>query len=88
MDITIAENLKKIREKHSLTQEALAEALGVPELAVYKWEAGRLPVEYKMLVRIADFYDVTVDTLTGSETAVIRDPAAEIARQFLIDVLQ
>lgn len=76
MDITIAENLKKIREKHSLTQEALAEALGVPELAVYKWEAGRLPVEYKMLVRIADFYDVTVDTLTGSETDVIRDNPA------------
>ena len=63
MDIRVAENLKRIREKHSLTQEAFAEALGVPELAVYKWEAGRLPVEYKMLVKIADFYDVTVDTL-------------------------
>lgn len=65
MDIIIAENLKKIREKHSLTQEAFAEALGVPELAVYKWEAGRLPVDYKMLVKIADFYDVTVETFTG-----------------------
>ena len=63
MDTVIAENLKRIREKHSLTQEALAEALGVPELAVYKWEAGRLPVDYKMLVIIADFYDVPVDTL-------------------------
>ena len=63
MDIIIAENLKRIREKHSITQEALAESLGVPELAVYKWEAGRLPVDYKMLVKIADFYDVPVDTL-------------------------
>ena len=63
MDIIVAENLKRLREKHSLTQEALAEAWGVPELAIYKWEAGRLPVPYKMLVRIADFYDVTVETL-------------------------
>ena len=70
MDIKIAENLKMLREKHSLTQEALAEALGVPELYVYKWEAGRLPVEYKMLVRIADFYDVTVESIAGDSTEV------------------
>ena len=63
MDTTIIENLKKLREKHMLTQEALAEALGVPVLAVYMWEAGRLPIEYKMLQRIADFYDVSTDYL-------------------------
>ena len=67
MDTTIIENLKKLREKHMLTQEALAEALGVPVLAVYMWEAGRLPIEYKMLQRIADFYDVTVESLTETE---------------------
>lgn len=77
MDTVIAENLKRIREKHSLTQEALAEALGVPELAVYKWEAGRLPVEYKMLVRIADFYDVPVETLLeDSAEGVIKRASA------------
>ena len=63
MDIIVSENLKRMREKHSLTQEALAEAWGVPELTIYKWEAGRLPVSYKTLVQIAIFYDVTIDTL-------------------------
>jgi len=69
MDTNIAENLKKLREKHSLTQEALAEALGVSPLIIYMWEAGRLPIEYKVLVKIADFYDVTVDSIieNGSE---------------------
>ncbi len=67
MDIKIAENIKKLREDNSLTQEAVAEALGVSEIAVYKWEAGRLPLEYKMIVRIAEFYDVPVDTITGGE---------------------
>ena len=67
MDTKVAENLKRLREERSLTQEAFAEALGIPELAVYKWEAARLPVEYKMLVRIADFYDVSVHTILGDE---------------------
>ena len=69
MDIIVAENIKKLREKHHLTQEALALEWGVPELAIYKWEAGRLPVEYKMLQKIADFYDVTVETLFVDESA-------------------
>ena len=78
MDTKIAENLKSLREKHSLTQEALAEALGVAELAVYKWEAGRLPIEYKMLVRIADFYDVTVDSiLEGVKDDNIKSPTTD-----------
>lgn len=67
MDTKIAENLKKLREKHSLTQEALAMALGVPELIIYKWEAARLPVDYKVLLKIAEFYNVPVDSILGGE---------------------
>ncbi len=68
MDTKVAGNLKRLREERSLTQEALADSLGVSAITVYKWEAGRLPVEYKMLVKIAEFYDVPVDTFTADET--------------------
>ena len=64
----MAENLKKLREEHSLTQESLAEALSVPVLAVYMWEAGRLPLEYQALKRIAEFFDTTVEKIVGEET--------------------
>lgn len=67
MDIIVAKNLKKLREEHSLTQEAVAEALGISAIAVYRWEAGRLPVEYRMLKKIAEFYEVPVDTLLADE---------------------
>ena len=65
----IAENLKKLREDHALTQEALAESLGISALAVYKWEAGRLPLEYKTLEAIAAFFGTPVETITGDPSA-------------------
>ena len=76
MDTKLAENLKKLREKHNLTQEALAEALGVPVIAVYMWEAARLPLEYKMIVKIADFYDVTVEQILENEEENSHQPVA------------
>ena len=37
MDISIAENIRRLRKERSLTQEQLAEALGVTVGAAYKW---------------------------------------------------
>jgi len=67
MDIKVAKNLNRIREERSITQEALAEALKVNPLVVYRWEAGRLPVEYKMIKRIAEFFDISVEELLGTD---------------------
>ena len=69
MDIKLAGNLKRMRKERSLTQEALADALGVTAGAVYKWEAGLSAPELEMLVRIADLFDTSVDTLLGYEMA-------------------
>ena len=69
MEIRFADNLKRMRKERSLTQEALADALGVTSGAVYKWEAGLSSPEIGMLVRIADLFDTSVDTLLGYEMA-------------------
>lgn len=39
MKMMLAENIRSFRKERSLTQEQLAEALGVTAGAVYKWEA-------------------------------------------------
>ncbi len=67
MKIRIAENIKILRKAHSLTQEQMAEALGVTVGAVYKWEAGLSMPEIKLIMEIADFFEISVDTLLGYE---------------------
>lgn len=69
MEIKLAGNLKRMRKERALTQEALADALGVTAGAVYKWEAGLSSPELDMLVRIADLFDTSVDMLLGYEIA-------------------
>lgn len=65
MKIKIADNIRTLRKQHTLTQEQLAEALGVTVSAVYKWEAGHSVPEVKMLVELADLFEISVDTLLG-----------------------
>lgn len=67
MKMKIAENIKNLRKSHSLTQEQIAEALGVTVGAVYKWEAGLSVPEIKLIIEIADFFEISVDTLLGYE---------------------
>ena len=69
MELRLAENIKRMRKERQLTQEALADALGVTTGAVYKWEADLTSPEIGMLVRIADLFDTSVDTLLGYEMA-------------------
>lgn len=67
MKIKISENIKNLRKAYSLTQEQLAEMLGVTVGAVYKWEAGLSMPEIRLIMEIADFFEVSVDTLLGYE---------------------
>lgn len=67
MKIKIAENIRNLRKNHNLTQEHLAEALGVTVGAVYKWEAGLSIPEIKLIMEMADFFEISIDTLLGYE---------------------
>lgn len=65
MDRKIADNIKRLRKAGMLTQEQLAEALGVTVGAVYKWENGRSVPELGMLMRLSDLFQVSLDALVG-----------------------
>lgn len=70
MDTILAENMKRLREKYNLTQEIVAVSLGVPDLVVYRWEAGREYPDKRMIKKIAEFYEISVDELLENKVEV------------------
>lgn len=64
MENTFASNLRKLRKERGITQEQLAEAVGVSAQAVSKWEMTSYP-DAGLLPAIADKLGVTIDELYG-----------------------
>ena len=65
METRIAENIRAYRKQRGLTQEQLAEVLGVSVGAVYKWESRSSLPELRLIMELADFFDISVDALLG-----------------------
>jgi len=61
----IAKNLRKLRLDKGLTQEELAERLGVTGQAVSKWEREECYPDITLLPGLANCFDVSVDELIG-----------------------
>lgn len=63
MKINLSEKIRAFRKARGMTQEQLAEALGVTVGAVYKWESGRSIPEVELIVELADLFETSVDVL-------------------------
>lgn len=61
------EKISIIRKMNNLTQEGFAEELGVSRQAVSKWENGASVPDVQLLLRIADFYNLTLDQLVRDD---------------------
>ena len=66
-NMTLGNKIAELRKEKGLTQEALANALGVSNQAVSKWEANQSCPDIQLLPQIADFFRVSVDSLFGRE---------------------
>ena len=66
-DIHISRNIARLRHKMGLTQTELAERLYVSNKTVSKWERGAGYPETPQLVRLADLFGVSLDTLIRGE---------------------
>lgn len=59
--------LKQLRQKSTLSQKAVAEALGITLRQYQRFESGEQRPGYDNLIRIADFFQVSLDWLTGRD---------------------
>lgn len=67
MKIKLAENIKAFRKERKMTQEQLAEALGVTVGAVHKWEKDLSTPDISLILSMADLFDTSTDVLLGYE---------------------
>ena len=59
------ENIAFFRKKRGITQEELANALGVTNQAVSKWESGKCAPDIQLLPDIAEYFNISIDELFG-----------------------
>ncbi|MBQ8369950.1 MAG: helix-turn-helix domain-containing protein [Clostridia bacterium] len=67
MDLKIAERLRKYRKERDMTQDALAQALGVSPQSISKWECGDGYPDITFLPTIANYFEITIDELMGND---------------------
>ena len=67
--LKINEQIAFLRKQKGLTQEELANALGVTNQAVSKWESAQCCPDIQLLPTIAEMFDVSVDELLGYKAA-------------------
>ena len=79
--IKIGTFLKLLRKEKNLTQEQLAEQLGVSNRTVSRWENGNNMPDISLLSEIAEFYDVSIPELIYGErkSENMREEAKEVA---------
>lgn len=59
----IGRNIKRLREEKKITQQQLADALGITYQAVSKWECGTTLPDVTILPLIAEYFCVSIDSL-------------------------
>lgn len=67
MKLSLPVNISRLRKEHSMTQEQLADALGVTFASVSKWERGIATPELTLIAKMANWFGVSLDALVGFE---------------------
>ncbi len=83
----LSENITRLRRERKITQEELADFLGVTKAAVSKWENGQTSPDILLLPQLACFFDITIDQLLGYEAQLsgeqIRRCYLELCQDFV-----
>jgi transcriptional regulator with XRE-family HTH domain len=80
-ETVLGQRIKQLRrQKLNITQEQLAEKMGVSKSTISQWESNTNEPNVDALIKLADLFGVTVDYLIG------RDNYSEEERNFLRDI--
>lgn len=78
----LSDNILKLRRQRNMTQEELADFIGVTKASVSKWETKQSLPDILLLPQLASFFDVTVDELIGYEPQLSKEQIQKYYIQF------
>lgn len=76
--MNLADRIQQLRKSHGLSQEKLAEHLGVSRQAVTKWENGQSTPDVDKIIAMSDFFSVTTDYLLKG---IVQEAAAPASNE-------
>ena len=71
-EMKLGRNILCLRRERGITQDELAEYLGVSKSAVSKWETGNSYPDILLLPQLASLFNISVDQLIGYEPQLTR----------------
>ncbi len=77
MNIKLANRLVELRKQNKLSQEALAEKLGLSRQSISKWERAEASPDTDNLIALAEVYGMSLDELLGNEVKEITSETKE-----------
>lgn len=65
------EAIKTCRKQHHMSQQALADQLGIARSTVAMWETGASEPDHETILRLAELFGVSTDYLLGHKTLTL-----------------
>lgn len=75
--------LKELRKEKKLTQEELAQDIGVSKITILRWENGERQIKPEKAQQLADYFGVSVGYLLGYEEAKTLENILKDAEEYL-----
>lgn len=80
-ELNLSRVLVENRHKLGITQDTLAEYIGVSKAAISKWETGTTYPDILMLPRLAAYFDISIDELLGYEPQMSKEDIRKLYKQ-------
>ena len=74
----MVKNLRKLRINKGISQQQLADVIGTSQQSVNKYENHRVEPDISALIKLADYFETTIDYLVGHVSVSVQDLIEEI----------
>ncbi len=83
--LQLAANIADLRHEHKITQDELAEFLGVTKASISKWENEQSYPDITLLPKLAAYFDISIDQLLGYKAQMTKEKIKEYYHELASD---